>query len=75
MAVSLRDKDRRWLQEVADLTDNRGGSMYPGMHADVMPPTVAKRLRGLIDVYEPHNMAHKNRWIITTAGRHALAAN
>lgn len=67
----MRIKDRKWLTEIQQLTDHSGG-MYPGMHYDLLPPTVAQRLGGFIETYIPHNPIHKDRFIITEKGRAAL---
>jgi len=65
----MKNKDRKWLL----LCDGQSG-MYPGIQQDVVPKSVARRFvhDGLIRAYLPHNGAHKDRWVITDAGRSAL---
>jgi hypothetical protein len=67
----MKTKDRKWLL----LCDGQSG-MYPGIQQDVVPNSVASRLHrdGLIRAYIPHNGAHKDRWVITDAGRVALSS-
>jgi hypothetical protein len=66
----MNNKDRKWLL----LCDGQAG-MYPGIQQDVVPRSTASRLvhEGLIRAYMPHNGVHKDRWVITDAGRSALA--
>lgn len=68
----MRVKDRKWLERIQRSTDAYGG-MYPGMTQDTLPPSVARRLAGCIENYTPHNPIHKERWVITSQGRQALA--
>jgi hypothetical protein len=68
----MRDKDRKWLQEIADLTRDPCG-MYPGMTVDRLPASVAKRLGIFIQSYSPHNPIHKERWTCSREGFAALA--
>ena len=65
----LRKKDRKWLE----LASHSGG-MYPGIQCDMVPSGPTNRLRkaGFIQLYMPHNGAHKDRWQITPEGRAAL---
>ena len=67
----MRKRDRKWLAEIRDRTDQPIG-MYPGLSYDLVPPTVAARLAQFIEAYSPHNPAHKDRWVITSQGRYAL---
>ena len=66
----MRIKDVKWL----DLCAGSSG-MYPGIQCDVVPSSVSRRLNsdGLIELFMPHNGAHKDRWKLTPAGRAALA--
>ncbi len=68
----IRKKDRKWLEEIRLTTDTPPG-MYAGLSIDLLPPTVARRLSAFILSSPPHNPIHKDRWIITEAGRRALA--
>lgn len=72
MPVTMRVKDKKWLEQIKVLTDAHGG-MYPGMTQDRLPHTVARRLGCCIESYIPHNPIHKERWVITNEGRKALA--
>lgn len=67
----LRNKDRKWL-EIASFSTG----MYPDIQCDIIPSGPTDRLRkaGLIELYMPHNGAHKDRWTITQEGRAALGA-
>lgn len=69
----MRKQDRRWLERVA-MESNASGPMYAGMRADFLPSGPSGRLRkaGLIRSESPHNPVHKDRWVITDAGRMAL---
>lgn len=67
----MKNKDRKWLM----LCDGQAG-MYPGIQHDRIPPSVSHRLyvQGMIRSYVPSNFAHKERWVITDAGRAALSS-
>lgn len=71
----IRKKDREWLDQVREWTDHPPG-MYRGMRVDHLPDSVAYRLRTrrrhLIRLFVPENPAHKDRWVITRAGRKLL---
>lgn len=68
----LGAKDIKWLKHLLDFTDRPLG-MYPGDHWSLAPARFEKLAkRGLVRLYEPHNMAHKARAVITDAGRAAL---
>lgn len=68
----LSDKLRRTLREVRDCTDNPPG-MYPGLTFDMSPAQLRKlRKLGLVEWFTPHNPVHKDRAVITRAGRAAL---
>lgn len=72
--VNLRDKQINRLLEIQRYTDSPGVGMYPGIRQDLVPGKVTESLRklGLIDHFVPHNPVHKDRWVITPAGRAAL---
>jgi len=63
-------RDEKWLS----LCDGTAG-MYPGIQQDRIPTSVSHRLytQGLITAYVPRNFDHKERWVITDAGRRALS--
>lgn len=66
----MKKKDRKWLE----LIGMSNSVMYPGIQCDTIPTSPADRLRkaGFIDLYMPHNGAHKDRWMITAEGRAEL---
>jgi hypothetical protein len=68
----MRKKDRKWLEEIQRATDAPPG-MYAGMSVALLPHTVARRLGAFIISSAPHNPIHKDRWVISEAGRKALA--
>jgi hypothetical protein len=72
-SVPMRKQDKKWLTEIRDRTDRHGG-MYPGLQMDLVPQSVALRLARFIEPYSPHNPVHKDRWVITSQGRDALAS-
>lgn len=69
---AMRAKDRRWLERIRLSTD--GSGMYPGTPCDLVPNGPARRLYalGFLETFSPHNPVHKERWIISSAGRAAL---
>jgi hypothetical protein len=68
----VRAKDVKWLREIGA----RRGGMYPGQRYDLIPDSVRLRLerQRLVEVYVPHNPAHKDRLVLTYAGESFLAA-
>lgn len=68
----MRKQDRKWLEEIQRTTDAPRG-MYAGLSIDLLPHTVATRLGAFILSSPPHNPIHKDRWVISEAGRRALA--
>lgn len=73
MSEALRKKDRKWLAHIGVMSAP-GPGMYRGDRCDLVPHGPADRLykRGLIDILTVTNMSHKDRWIITDAGRAEL---
>ena len=71
-AQAIGEKAKQLLERVCHFTDTPTG-MYPGIHWEDAPGQLRKlKARGFVDVYEPHNRAHKNRAVITNAGRAIL---
>lgn len=73
MSMALNKQQRNWLKTI-EMSSAPSMSMYPGMHTDAVPNNPARHLEadGYIERYVPHNPAHKDRWVITDAGRRAL---
>ena len=65
---------RKWLELVA--MSSGGGSMYAGQRQDLIPPKVARWMEreGVVHLEVPRNPSHKERFVISQAGRDALAA-
>lgn len=70
----MNKQQRHWLKTI-EMCSATGG-MYPGVQQDVVPNNPAKHLHrdGYIEGFIPHNPVHKERWVITAAGRAALAS-
>jgi hypothetical protein len=70
--MPMTPKIRKWL-ELVSLSSK--GSGYPGTPVDVMPPKIVREIErnGWADLFIPHNPSHKERLVITQAGRDALA--
>jgi hypothetical protein len=63
--MALTDKDLKWLRLAAST-----GGMYPGVHWDLAPKRFRKLERmGLVRLFSPHNMAHKDYAAITPEGQ------
>lgn len=70
-AAPIGKKRLRWLREAS--YENNGG-LYPGARADLAPGVFRDLEKlGWVRLYTPHNPAHKDRYVITEAGREALA--
>ena len=71
----LTTQDRKWLDLIRMASTRSRGSL--GERDDLLPPKVLRRLEraGFVDRITPHNPVHKDRIVITEAGREALAAN
>lgn len=69
--MSLSPKDAYLLEAAAY---EAGGGLYPGERWEQAPKRFGSLYkRGLVDTYIPHNPSHKERAVITEAGRKALA--
>ena len=75
MSDLMRRKDARWLDHIK-VASSPGSGMYIGMQSDMVPAAAADRLSklGYVVTNFPHNSAHKERLVITDAGREALSA-
>ncbi len=61
-------KMRRALQYPKDCQ----GGMYPGCHWDLAPSMLARLAKwGFVETYQPHNLVHKTRCILTPKGEAA----
>lgn len=69
----LSPKARKWLDLIA-VSSRPSGSMYRGQIVDLVPPKFARAFErsGWVDREIPHNPVHKERFVITEAGRAAL---
>lgn len=75
MEFPITKKLLRTLNNVRMETDNPLG-MYPGGRYDFAPAQHGKlELMGLIELFIPHNPAHRERVTITESGRAALEEN
>jgi hypothetical protein len=60
----------RWLE-----VSSYGGVMYRGCNIDCAPKVFSQLEKlGLVEIYSPHNPAHKDKAMATDAGRAMLAA-
>lgn len=73
MANNLRKKDAKWLDHIRSAS-SPGSGMYVGLQCDLVPDGASDRLyrAGYILTESPHNPVHKDRFVITPAGRAAL---
>lgn len=72
--ASLSPKLIKRLEWIRDRTDSYAG-MYPGDYLDAATKQHSQLIRhGLIEIFEPHNPAHKERVVVTGAGRSMLAS-
>jgi len=76
MGEPMRKKDARWLGFIK-AASSPGSGMYSGLQTDMVPAGAADRLYklGYILRNSPHNPAHKDRFVITDAGRAALSSS
>lgn len=71
-AVAISVRDERWLR---DACAGSGSGLYDGTYYDDAPSRFSKlERRGLVEIYHPHNPAHKTRVRATKRGRAAIAA-
>ncbi len=72
---AIGEKQLKVLKSALRDTDYPSG-MYLGLHIDAAPAQIRKlAARGFVEIYQPHNPVHKERAIITDAGRLALKNN
>lgn len=74
VGIALRGKKAQKTLEHIGLMSGVAG-MYPGVRTEDVSRKVGYRLyqEGLIRLFIPHNPAHKERWVITEAGRNAMS--
>ena len=71
----LTAKQHKWLDQIAS-SSRAKSSMYAGLRADLVPDKMLRFFQGAgyVDVVVPHNLAHKDRIVITHLGLEALSA-
>lgn len=70
--TKLTAKQIKALSAIRSSTD--GFTLYPGLQKHLISSKVGASLwrAGLVDNFIPYNPVHKERWVITPAGRRVL---